>query len=228
MPLVDIICLANSNKMGGRCVAGLRLNGQGWVRPIAPDTDHGQLYARHFRLEGGEGEPLVLDVVRIDLAKPSPSPGQPENWIIGERRWALIERPAGPKAQAIVRASLVRGPSLLGSSEKRIGASLALRAPASLAATHPSKLQFFVQRDLYDRLQPRVLFDLDGKAYNLPITDPGWTSRIVRKLMNLDPVNYPSDIVGISKDEEVVFTVSLSEPFQSYCYKLVAGIVVMQ
>src|SRR6266850_2762792 len=76
MPLVDLICLANSNKMGGRCIAGLRTDGGGWVRPIASETEHGQLYFRHFKLDDGS-EPKVLDVIRVDLARAAPAPGQP-------------------------------------------------------------------------------------------------------------------------------------------------------
>jgi len=35
MPSVDLICLANSHKWNFRCVAGLRVDGGGWVRPVS-------------------------------------------------------------------------------------------------------------------------------------------------------------------------------------------------
>ncbi len=35
MPQFGIICLANSRKNGGHCVAGLRMDGGGWLRPSA-------------------------------------------------------------------------------------------------------------------------------------------------------------------------------------------------
>src|ERR1700674_1986707 len=92
MPLVDLICLANSNKMGGRCIAGLRTDGKGWVRPVAPDPDHGQLFLRNFKLDD-ETEPRALDIIRVDLARAAPAPGQPENWIIGVAPWTLRSRP---------------------------------------------------------------------------------------------------------------------------------------
>ena len=44
MPVFDILCLANSNKMRGSCIAGLRLDGGGWkaariIQALAGGTD---------------------------------------------------------------------------------------------------------------------------------------------------------------------------------------------
>ena len=90
MLLLDLICLVNSNKMRGRCVAGLRVDGKGWIRPIAPDTDHGQFFLHHFQLDDGS-EPKVLDLIRLNLAHAQPVPGQPENWVVGKERWILTQ-----------------------------------------------------------------------------------------------------------------------------------------
>jgi len=59
------------------------------------------------------------------------------------------------------------------------------------------------------------------------ITDPAWTTRIVRKLLPLERVAHPQEMVGISKASEILFTISLGEAFKGYCYKLVAAIVVL-
>lgn len=222
MPLVDLICLANSNKMGGRCVAGLRVDGKGWVRPVAGETDHGQLHSKHYRLEE-DTDPEILDVIRVDLATPKPLPGQPENWTIGERPWSLIARPLGRELYKILRSAIVPGPSLLGSTERRLQANALPRVKSSLVLVAASNLRWFVQRDLYDRLQPRVLFDLDGHPYDLPITDPAWTSRVVRRLSQMEMRTYSQETVGIPKEAKVFFTISLGEAFQGYCYK---GIVI--
>lgn len=81
MPTLDIICLANSRKMGGRCVAGLRTDGQGWMRPVA-STRFGELYGCHYKLSDGT-EAQVLELIRIEVIKQCPQPYQPENWLIG-------------------------------------------------------------------------------------------------------------------------------------------------
>ena len=126
MPLVDLICLANSNKMGGRCIAGLHTDGRGWVRPVAPDTDHGQLYLRHFKLDD-ETEPRALDIIRVDLARAAPAPGQPENWIIGTAPWRLASRTAVENLYPKLRSALTTDPILLGSAQARIAATAASR-----------------------------------------------------------------------------------------------------
>lgn len=224
MPVVDLICLANSTKLGGRCFAGLRLDGKGWVRPIASDTDHGQLYSRHYRLEGG-AEPEVLDVIGVDLAEYRPLPDQPENWLIGSNPWILRRRPGGPELYATLRSALEPGPALLGSTGKHVPARTETRALSSLTLIAPLKVQWILENDLRGRPQPRVIFDLRGQPYNVPVTDPAWTSRVVRTLTALKSGAYLQEIIGISKYSNILFTVSLSEPFQGYCYKLVAGIV---
>jgi hypothetical protein len=69
MPSFEIVCLANSRKHGGRCVAGLRANGV-WVRPVSNYQD-GTLYNQHYTLDSGA--PIaVLDVVRMDVGQSRP------------------------------------------------------------------------------------------------------------------------------------------------------------
>jgi hypothetical protein len=35
LPTVEIVCLANSRKAGGRCIAGVRTDTGAWVRPVS-------------------------------------------------------------------------------------------------------------------------------------------------------------------------------------------------
>jgi len=226
MPTIELICLANSEKMRGRCIAGLRTDGQGWIRPIAPDTDHGQLFLRHFQFSDGT-EPLVLDVVTLDLSRESPAPGQPENWLIGNAKWTLQRRPAPLKLYPTINSAVVMSPILLGSTQARIAAADATRLASSLALVRPSRLRWYLKRDLYDRLQPRVRFEQCGQIYDLPITDPAWKYTAARRLSQLESGYYDQDKVGIPAGAEVLLTISLSEAFNGYCYKLVAAVVVL-
>ena len=186
MPFVDLICLANSNKMRGRCVADLRKNGDGWIRPIAPETDHGQLLSHHFQLDDGS-EPRVLDLIRLKITEARAVPGQPENWVIGNELWILRARPLGRNLYPRLDDAITTGPVLLGSTQARVSAHWAAQLTSSLALISPSDLQWYLKRDLYDRPQPRLCFDLDGQKYDLPVTDPAWTSRIVRRLSKAEP-----------------------------------------
>jgi hypothetical protein len=112
MPHVDLICLANSRKHGGRCVAGLRTDGTGWVRPVGT-LPHGTLYPTDYMLSDYT-EPGVLDVVRVGLAAPRPAAHQPENWVIDGTTWGLLARPMPAGLIAVVRAAVTAGPELLG------------------------------------------------------------------------------------------------------------------
>lgn len=83
MELKSVVCLANSVKHGGNCVAGIELvDGwpADWVRPIGTDSGHG-VSAQERELVGG-GEPLPLDVICVALSGPAPWGHQGENWSL--------------------------------------------------------------------------------------------------------------------------------------------------
>lgn len=225
MPLVDLICLANSNKMRGRCIAGLRIDGGGLVRPIASDTDHGQLYLRHFRLDDGT-EPKVLDIMGVDLVQAAPEPRQPENWVIGTAPWVLRSRPTTGDFSPQLAAAVASGSILLGSLQASIAATDASAMVSSLALVVPSNSRWYLKHDRYDRPQPRVIFEMDRHRYDLPVTDPLWIPRIVRRLSQADLGTYSQERIGIPQGSRVLLTISFGELFRGYCYKLVAAIIV--
>jgi hypothetical protein len=65
VPTDEIIVLANSRKLGGRCVAGISTRSGCWVRPVSR-LPHGQLEPAHCRVEGRQAQ--LLDVVEIEEA----------------------------------------------------------------------------------------------------------------------------------------------------------------
>ena len=85
MPTVKrIVCLANSRKRGGSCVAGKELaeNHQPgrWVRPVSNrETEEVSEYERQYA--DGSG-PRVLDIVNIPLLSARPKDHQQENWLL--------------------------------------------------------------------------------------------------------------------------------------------------
>jgi hypothetical protein len=52
------MCLANSYKLNHRCIARLRTDGSGWIRPVA-GNEHGELEYRHY--------PAVAAVIVVPL-----------------------------------------------------------------------------------------------------------------------------------------------------------------
>src|ERR1022692_1954860 len=107
MPSVDLICLANSYKWHSRCLAGLRVDGGGWVRPVS-DREHGELQYSQYRLPD-HSEPHLFDVIRVGLSHRQPTPHQPENWLVNNSAWALLERPASVDHVHVVSAAGASG-----------------------------------------------------------------------------------------------------------------------
>jgi hypothetical protein len=85
-----ILCLANSRKPSGRCIAGIEIahDGQplGWIRPI---SSHGQDAVHDYERQYPDGsEPRLLDIINMPLLKPAPDGCQSENWLLDTSgRW---------------------------------------------------------------------------------------------------------------------------------------------
>lgn len=78
-----IVCLANSRKPDGRCVAG-KLYAQGefgsWLRPIS--IREGEELSEQERHISKGVEPALLDVLEFTITGHKPSAHQPENFTI--------------------------------------------------------------------------------------------------------------------------------------------------
>jgi hypothetical protein len=79
-----MVCLANSYKHGGRCVAGICLEDGSWVRLRGRAAD-GALEPAEYGLDDG-GEVQLLDVLEVDLHYALPSEAHAEDWVIAPVR----------------------------------------------------------------------------------------------------------------------------------------------
>ena len=223
MSSVDLICLANSYKLGARCLAGLRVDGGGWVRPVS-DKEGGQLRYGQYRLPD-HSEPHLFDVIRVGLVRRQPQPHQPENWLVDESPWALLERPAALDRAPIVAAAVSRDPAILGNQRRFVTEKQMRARPAadSLVLVQPADIRWRTEFSTHElRNTARVLFRLGGVPYDLPLTDPVYAGPLQRRAEG----DYGSSDLGIPEDAIVLLTISLGHPFNGICYKLVAAIVV--
>jgi len=224
MPSVDLICFANSYKLDHRCIAGLRVDGAGWIRPVT-EREHGELEYRHYRLPD-RSEPQMLDVIRVGLSNPQPLPHQPENWRIDGSGWELIERPAPEEYAPVVAGSLSRDPFLFGNTGRSVPEAQFQQHPAreSLVLVQPSDIRWRTEFNSYEqRNKARVMFRLQSLYYDLPLTDPFY----VGPLKRLEVGDHRSSELGVPQDRKILFTISLGEPLDRICYKLVAAVVVV-
>ena len=78
-----IVCLANSRKLGGRCIAGKEWHDNrpgGWIRPVS-DRSSKELSTHECRYEDRR-EPRLLDIIDISLLSQAVEGHQSENWLI--------------------------------------------------------------------------------------------------------------------------------------------------
>ena len=219
MPTAVILCLANSKKLGGRCAAGLRSDGTGWVRMVSK-LQYGILNAAHLFLNTGN-EAALLDVLEIGLTKPKPAIHQPENWLLDGSVWKLHAKQDVQDWAAIVRKAIVAGPELLRGCADRVS-YVELRekpAEASLALIAPQTLELLLIKKPEGKHQVRGRFWLGNQTqtceYNLSMTDPIWEKRVLKE----------GNQCLRQADRKFLVTVSLGEPFHDYCYKVIAAII---
>ncbi|WP_427159667.1 dual OB domain-containing protein [Aliinostoc sp. HNIBRCY26] len=233
----EIVCLAKSIKYGGICIAGIKTDGSGWLRPVSNRQD-GTLYPEHYTLEDGR-EPELFDIIRIPCLRAYPKCHQPENWLIDTSKdWEILENLTLDHARSLLNPEIQRhshSPELLGSLDKEICYENLERSSAqsSLALIKPESILWQVKINLYNEKKFRCLFFLCGTSYDLPITDPIW----VNKLSSLEEGIYSCEEVIENLElcnferDQFRLTISLSEPFipsgqeKKFCYKLVAAVI---
>jgi len=227
MPSFQILCLANSSKYQGRCIAGLRKDGLGWIRPVSSHI-HGTLFSTEYQLPNQQ-EPRLLDILEIDFIRPLPEVHQPENWLIDPTPWRLIDRldtlslTQKQKNIDFLQSIATTKPYIFNDFEHKIPYSHLLTHPleSSLVLVKPEKLSFKLKTEPQWKL--KASFYLKNSHYYLPVTDP----LFIKKMQNFSDGDYPVEELALPgvNSEHIFLTISLGEPFYDYCYKLVAAVI---
>jgi len=220
-----IVCLANSRKLTGRCVAGKEWDGRipgAWCRPVSA-RERGELTAERWYRRTWR-DPQLLDLMEVGLLGPRPSGCQRENYLIDTNvRWRYVgrvsaqqlvsglDRPAGPL--------WVNCGSTTGGRNDRVPAEVAERQPYSLVLVQPEEVTVTIGIEgAGETLRRRVRghFSLAGHDYGLSITDP-----VMEAAMK------PQRDGASVELQKPILCISLSEKFpaQNACYKLIAGVM---
>lgn len=216
-----IVCLANSRKMSGRCVAGREIvDGKPgpWVRPVS-DRLHQEVSERERRYQDGT-EPRLLDIMEITFLRHEPHGYQSENWLLDPGRYWQRERMLDPRAVEF----LVGPEAALWTNGYSSRGGMNDRVPDAMAATHASSLRLVKVSGsiLHSETNPysgrfekklRARFNYLGTPYTLRVTDPEIEDR------------YGSEPDGDYPLDPCFLTISLGEPFEGFVYKLVAGVI---
>src|SRR5450432_334153 len=220
-----IVCLANSRKYAGRCIAGKEVLAGAygrWVRPVSVRPT-GEISEEERRYRRGR-EPEVLDIVEIPMMRPAPMLFQTENHVIDAgRHWRKTgEMPVQDLAHLVDHpaALWLNGDSTCNGLNDRVKEDAAKNFDTSLCLIEPERLTICVQVEgagvggSFGHRRVRAHFEYSGVPYILAVTDPVTERAFLRKA-NGDYV------LG-----SAIICVSLGEPYRDgYCYKLVAAII---
>lgn len=209
------LCLATSRKLGGFCVAGKLITSSGfgsWVRPVSA---HGQGELRYdeIGLEGG-GSARVADILEIPFGAEVPVGAQSENRAVSAN---LPWRHEGVASWETLQ-TLADSPATLWANgwhpfHDRLPASAARAFKYSLCLLHVAQVRLRFLRDARDRVKARALFDHMGVRYSLCVTDPAVAALAERHSGQECMV------------DDTLLCLSLTQPFQGYCYKLVSAVI---
>lgn len=220
--LKRMVCLANSRKLSGRCVAGREIvKGRpgSWIRPVS-DRENQEVSSEEQRYESG-ADPEVLDIIGVPLVGPRSAQFQTENWLLDPRYyWEKVGRVGWSDLQDFVEP----GVSLWSNSESsysgfhdRIAIDRAVQFSSSLRFVLVDQLTVVTFRpgEAFNNPKRRVQgrFKFRGIEYWLWITDPVFERRFLA---------VPD---GTHELGECCLTVSLGEPHNGYVYKLIAAVI---
>lgn len=218
-----MVCLANSRKNNGHCVAGKELVGAGagkWIRPVSVRESRELTWAE--RAYKGMVDPAILDIVEVPLSRPLPEGHQTENFLIEK---GVVWQRVG----ALSHADLVgfadqperlwaNGTSSRAGKNDRMDAAAVQLFYGSLYLLHLPRaaMRVGVPAVTHGRAKRKVYVDffLGTEEYSLPMTDP----HVEKAYLARDN--------GVYVVEDAYVTVSLSEPFAGHCYKLAASLIV--
>lgn len=218
-----LICLANSRKLSGRCVAGKELLARRkigkWIRPVSDrETQEVSEYDRQY--ENGS-DPKVLDIIDVPMRKRNPDGYQSENWLIEDTEywekcgsWPTTEL---RKLVDHVESLWINGYSTVQGENDRIPVNLSDELVDSLFFLHVDQLDLkvFAPGEAFGNSKRRVQgkFVSRGESYAFWVTDPVYEKKYLRM----------SD--GTYSLGMCFLTVSLGEPYRGSIYKLIAAII---
>jgi hypothetical protein len=214
-----LVCLANSRKLSGRCIAGKELTGA-WVRPVSDRPK--QEVSEEERQYNDGSDPRVLDIMDVPMKYHLPNSYQSENWLLDpEQYWVLVRRAGWNDLNALAdhpEGLWVNESSSSVGLNDRVEHGSAERLTSSLYLIRPEKvmLRVFAPGADFGNPKRRVQADL-------------WYGRVNYRLWITDPLveqTYLARKDGNYQVGECFATVSLGERHDDgYCYKLVAALI---
>ena len=220
-----IVCLANSRKLAGRCIAGREWTpdeGVGnWVRPVSART--GQEVSEYERQYEDGSDPKVLDIINVPVIEPKPEAegAQTENWLLdpefywrkeGAYSWFDLPVLVDP-----IEPLWVDGHNTYNGVNDKIPMANLKAVSSSLRLLHLDRLELkvFAPGEAFGNSKRRVQgqFTHARRDYALWVTDPVHERAYLAKLD------------GSYEIGECYLTINLGEEYDGFRHKLIAAII---
>ena len=213
------ICLANSYKRGGRCVAGIEIifdaNGRlkpvcdddgrpRWIRPIAKTT-YGEIpnyVAEDIKL---------LSIVKLYNVVPCPNKPHTENVYYSQLEQCKYD--LSHDANIINHLFDSTHHAIFHNRGRAVSAEMSMSINYSLMLIHVENACAYIDENR-EKSKNRMSFTYYGADYDFPITDP----------IFLDEFKNEPERYAIIPD--VYLTLSLGLEFEGWHHKLVAGVII--
>jgi hypothetical protein len=215
MSKIHFVCLANSYKEGGRCIAGIELddnyepifdNGNPkWVRPVCDTTLHGEIPTSLV------SNVNILDIIEIEaLGYQDLDSYQYENVLFDTKSLDII----GQYDKSDLNTLYDTRHFIFGNSKKALSEVEINEQNHSLMFIKVTVFKVY-ERIYEDTLKPqiRMKFIYFGMQYDLPVTDPVFLKR------------YQSNPDFIKAYSHLDMTLSIGIKHEGWYYKLIAAII---
>ena len=213
------ICLANSYKRGGRCIAGIEIsvsddnrwsvlrNADGsprWIRPIAKDTEFGEI---------PEGEARFIHLFSVvKLTNIEPCPGKAHSEDVHYLQMQTIGL-VPPSASVLDLLTDNSHHAIFYTTDFSISKEIYEQGDYSLMMVHPDGFQFHLD-PTKDRARYKMIFRYLGSTYEMPVTDPAFYRQL-----ELSP-----DLLDNLQD--AYLTLSLGLEYEGCHHKLIAAVII--
>lgn len=229
----QIVCLANSRKPDGKCLAGKALDDNSWIRPPVSRRPNDSLSATEECVRGndcrcGRCNPIVpslLDIIEVDLTDYAGYAHQTENYYISDNKWKKV----GVLPFELLKSYVDTVPGGLwingfGTNRRkndRVPAHLGSGLKNSLCLINVLNLSLTVVLDGVEYGHPRKRvygsFYYYGTEYIIPVTDEVVENRYIKQ--GEGTYTYPT--VG----KNIILCLSLGQEWNGYIYKFIAGVI---
>ena len=205
----QIICMGNSYKNGGRCLAGIEIQNTtagisivrnqyglpNWIRPVMSNGDNGlpEYHVGSFNL---------LDILVVDVTDAVPTGAHCENVHFNSIR--KVGR-LGQNSQTLI----------FGNRGKAVPNEVFENGNYSLMFIMPESPFIIMQYDDYGHEKFRIQFSYNGTQYDFPLTDTRYINALRSRTKNC----------GQRNTGDLYLTLSLGVNHYDWHYKLVAGVI---